>query len=187
MATYVIQSWHAAEQPDENGNYVLITGRKEGFISWCLTMFGIDPKTTIKVSDTCIEFSSSSLSGSVRRIIPMSGVCSMIYGYHKPWQEAIGIFFVASWLVSALMSAMMSPGIFMVVCSVLASFVIAIIYYVLKQKLTMGFIENSGAIAHIEFKPSVIEGQKIGESDAGFVCRVTQFLIESHQRKMSGH
>jgi len=184
MATYVIESWHAAEKPDQNGDFVVITGRKEGFISWCLTLFGIDPKTTIKVSNTRIEFLSASMAGNIRRIIPLNGVCSMLYGFHKPWAESVGIFFTLAWLVGAL-GATLGLGALSAVCGLMAGFIGAIIYYVLNQKLTLGFIENSGVMAHLEFKPSVIEGQQIGEADAGYVCQLTQFLIESHQRKMN--
>ena len=68
---YVIKSWRAGDQPDAHTNFVTVTGRKEGIISYVLAHFGIDPTVSITVSDSRIEFSEASLSGSVRRLIPL--------------------------------------------------------------------------------------------------------------------
>ena len=188
MAAYVIKSWRATDQPDVHSNFVTITGRKEGIISWLLALFRIDPTVSITVSDTRIEFSEASLSGSVRRLIPLPGICSTLYGYHKPWRKAIVVFFLLAWLLTAFSSAIASMGsgdsfsVGGLFIALIVSFGIAILYYFLNRTLTLGFVENSGIVSAIQFKRSVVENQDINEAQAGYVCQVVQALLEARQR-----
>ena len=183
MAAYVIKTWRATDQPDVHNNFVTITGRKEGIISWLLALFRIDPTVSITVSDTRIEFSQASLSGSVRRLIPLPGICSTLYGYHKPWRKAIGVFFILTWLLTIFCNLVALPsrntGYFI---ALIVSFGVAILYYFLNRTLTLGFVENSGVISAIQFKRSIVENQDINEAQAGYVCQVVQALLEARQR-----
>ena len=188
MAAYVIKSWRATDQPDVHNNYVTITGRKEGMISWVLALFRIDPTVSITISDTRVEFSEASLSGSVRRLIPLPGICSTLYGYHKPWRKAVVIFFLLTFLVegssNAIKNALSQPHpahdhLFL---ALVVGLVLSVIYYFLNRTLTLGFVENSGVISTIQFKRSVVENQDINEAQAGYVCQVVQALVEARQR-----
>ena len=188
MAAYVIKSWRATDQPDVHNNYVTIIGRKQGTISWLLARFGIDPTVSITVSDTRIEFSEASLSGSVRRLIPLPGVCSTLYGYHKPWRKALGIFIFLAWIIAGFSSALASAGgaehfsfggLFV---AMIVGFVLATLYYFLNRTLTLGFVENSGVVSAIQFKRSIVENQDINEAQAGYVCQLVQALVEARQR-----
>ena len=192
MATYVIKSWRAADQPDVHGNYVTIIGRKQGIISWLLTLFRIDPTVSITASATRIEFSEASLSGTTNRLIPLPGICSTLYGYHKPWKKALSIFIILGWLIAGVASAVASAGVAGDHVSVgglflglLVGLVFAILYYFLNRTLTLGFVENSGVVSAIQFKRSVVENQDINQAQAGYVCQLVQFLVEARQRAVS--
>ena len=176
---YVIKSWRAAEQPDENTHFVTIKGRKEGIISWLLARFEIDPTVTIIVSDTRIEFSETSLSGSTRRLIPLSSVCSSVYGYHKPWKEALGIAALMVWIGFLIAGADLSGVLFF---SILFGALLGIVYFHLNRTLTLGFVEHSGVLSAIQFKRSVVENQDINEAQSRYVCQIVQALIEARQR-----
>lgn len=55
MPIYVIKSWYSSNQPDTDGNYILIEGRQEGLISWLLSVFRIEPTVTIRVTENKVE------------------------------------------------------------------------------------------------------------------------------------
>jgi len=179
---YVIKSWLAGDQPDAHGNFVAIIGRKEGIISWVLARFGIDPTVSITVNDSRIEFAEASLSGSVRRLIPLPSVCSTVYGYHKPWKKAIGLSVFLIWIICSIASAAGNGfsfgGLF---GGILVGAIVALVYFFLNRTLTLGFVENSGVISAIQFKRSVVENEDINEAQAGYVCQVVQSLVEARQ------
>jgi hypothetical protein len=185
MAAYVITSWRASNEPDGQGNYVSLTGRREGIISWLLSILRINPMVSIIVDATRIEFSQVSLSGSLRRVIPLPGVCSTIYGYYKPWKQALGIFVFLVWLITqiAIEASSAAPASGFVAMGflfgLLVGIVCAVIYYFLNRTLTLGFVENSGAVSIIRFKRSVVENQDIDETQAGYVCQLVQSLVDA--------
>lgn len=189
MATLVIKQWVTNNEPiDQEGNYIVISGRESGLFAWFLALVGVDPTTKIKVSFKRIEFQSSSLSGTNSRMIPLQGVCSTYYGYHKPWKKALGIFVVLMVLFISLGSVLAqanatgsSYGLFLF--GTLVSIVIALIYYFLNRTLTFGFIEISGVISGIMFKRSVIENVDVNEQQARAVCELTQSVIEKVQNR----
>lgn len=185
----VIKEWKASQNPvDPAGNYVRITGRRAGVIGWLLALMKVDPVTTIKVDASRVEFSAASLSGTAFRVIPLEGICSTFYGYHKPWTGALVTFFLLTWLLGAL-----AVGVAAAANSrALAGFgpfaamgvaaLAAILQYVLGRTLTLGFVEQSGHASAIQFKRSVIEGVDVDETQARYICEITQYLVESRRR-----
>jgi hypothetical protein len=176
MGALVLKQWSVKNEVDQAGNYVFITGREGGFIAWILALLGVDPTTSIKVSMKRVEFQQSSLAGTSNRMIPLQGVCSTYYGYHKPWKESLGLFVVLTLLFGYFGMTTNSGGI--TVFGMLISIVLAIVYYFLNRTLTLGFVENSGVISGIHFKRSVIENVDVNEKQARLVCELTQTLIE---------
>ena len=151
----------------------LLHEEEGGLISWFLALVGIDPITTIKNSMKRVEFRQSSLAGTSNRMIPLQGVCSIYYGYHKPWKEALGIFVVLAFLFGSVGSAAHSSGV--TVCGTLISIAMALTYYFLNRTLTLGFVENSGVISGIKFKRSVIENTDVNEEQARLVCELIKY------------
>mgnify|MGYP005865692313 CR=1 FL=1 len=190
MSALVIKEWKASNQPiDSDGNYIKIIGRAGGLISWFLALLTVDPTTSIKVAQDRVEFSSASLSGTAHRMIPIGSVCSTYYGYHKPWKAALLLFFLFGFLFNmpgAIASAGNNAGISVMgyLFGIVIAVGIALLYYYLSRTLTLGFVENSGAISAIKFKRSVIENVDVNEGQARYMCEVTQFLIEAAKKPL---
>ena len=183
MAALVLKQWSVKNiVVDKAGNYIVITGREGGLIAWILALLGIDPTTSIKVSMKRVEFKQSSLAGTSNRMIPLQGVCSTYYGYHKPWKEALGIFIVLAFLFGSIGEAAHSSST--TIFGTLISIAIALAYYFLNRTLTLGFVENSGVISGINFKRSIIENIDVNEEQARYVCELTQALIEKVKNRI---
>jgi hypothetical protein len=182
VSALVIKAWKVSEeQPvDAQGNHIAITGREGGLVAWILSKVNIDPTTTIRVGSERLEFSSASLSGTQSRLIPLQGVCSTYYGYHKPWKTAAAISFLSLFLGISVMSSSFFGGLVLM----LAGFGIAALIYFLNRTLTLGFIENSGVVNGIQFKRSVIENIDITQEQARQVCELMQKLIEAKEKRL---
>ena len=180
VVTLVITKWHAVNSPGEDGLFVRISGRREGIVSWLLSVLGIDATTTLTVSSNRIEFEETSLSGKLKRLIPLSCVCSTVYGYNKPWKKALVIGFLVFIIGNALLAALFGePGFFSIALSLILGGGCGFLYLVLNKHFTLGFIEDSGVMSAIQFKRSVIENQDINETQAGYVSQLVQALIEN--------
>jgi hypothetical protein len=153
MAALVLKEWKTSDKPlDKSGNFVVIRGRQPG-----------------------TDF----------KMIPLASVSSTYYGYHKPWAAALGMFFFLLWIIGSLAVALpQSVGgkVFGALFAFVFSAAMAILYYFLKRTLTLGFVEESGIGAGLQFKRSVVEGIEVDEQQARYICEVTQFLIESARR-----
>ena len=121
----VIKKWSASATADANGNYVHISGRESGLISWLFSLVKIDPTTTIEVKDKIVIFTQGSLEGTEKRVIPIGSVCSTYYGYKKPWKEAVALLL--------LLLPVFGLGL-----------IVGPLYYFFNKTLTVGIVENSG-------------------------------------------
>ena len=156
----VIKKWRASDKPEVGGIYVFIEGREEGFFSFLLSIIGIDPTTTLSVSQNHFICEQGSLAGLTRRVIPLRNISSMYYGYTKPWLNA---------MIGGLIFAPFTLGI---------SVIIALFVYWLNKQLEQGVVENSGVVSAIAFKPSVIEGQNIDENDGMRIIKIVSSLLD---------
>ena len=165
---FVIKSWSAASEPDPNGNYVRISGRAGGLISWLLNLLGISPTVSLIVRDDRIIFQKGSLrEGSLNVITPLENTCSTVYAFKRPLLEAVVLGVVLGLLT------FFSFGII--------GIAIAILYYMLNKTLTVGFTDVSGRLHEVPFKRSVIEGQVIDEAEAARVCEIIQRLVDARR------
>jgi hypothetical protein len=183
MTPLVLKEWKTSNKPiDDSGNWIRISGRASGLISWILALLQVDPTTTICISEKRVEFTVASLSGTEHRIIPLASVSSTYYGYHKPWKNALFIFVLFAYfgftLCALLHAAVQGYILGLVICAILA-----LVYYNLNRSLTLGFIEFSGVASAIQFKRSVIENIDVDEKQAKYVSDLTQYLIESAKNK----
>ena len=60
---YVIKEWTARDTPDKDGIYIRITGRKGGFISFVMSLVGIDPTVSLVVDHENVRFKRGSWTG----------------------------------------------------------------------------------------------------------------------------
>ncbi|MBL9133922.1 MAG: hypothetical protein JNG86_22105 [Verrucomicrobiaceae bacterium] len=183
MVTLVITKWRATNTADAtDGCFVVIVGRREGIISWLLSLLGIDATSSVRVSDSRIEFEEASLSGRLKRLIPLNSVCSTLYGYTKPWKKGLliaALLFGACFFLAGAMGDGRSPNVMVLVGGFVVSVLLGILYYHLNKQFTLGFVEDSGVMSAIQFKRSVIENQDINETQAAYVSQLVQVLIEN--------
>ncbi len=183
--TYVIKYWHANNQPDSHGNYVLIQGRRAGPISWLLSLIKIEPNVEMRCTRTHLYFTEGSLQGQVAHVTPMRNNCSISYGYEKPLMAASSMACTAGLVVGVIGAAIASlvlGGIGTViglVAGLVVGPVIGGVFYFLSKAFTLGFSMNSGELRRICFKRSLIERQAIDEADAEYVAQLVQSLIEA--------
>lgn len=112
------------------------------------------------MKDNLIKFTSSSLAGQEKRIIPLGSITSAYYGYEKPWKMAL------------ILTVLLSPIFFI-------GLIIGPLYYFLNKNLTVGVVEASGWTGTFSFKRSIIEGQNINEEEAYKVIEIIRTLIEA--------
>ena len=137
-----------------------IRGRQEGFLSWFLSLVGVDATTTLRIDQQTVFFEAGSLAGFQQRVIPLTSLSSCYFGYTKPWREAIAL--------GILLLPLFGLGL-----------ILGPLYYFLNKKLSLGVIEASGVLNGIEFKRSVIEGQNINEEEGRRVIALVQWLMMS--------
>ena len=140
----------------EDGVYVKIVGRKSGIIDWVLSLIGVDSTTTFEVMRDHIRFTTANFSGAMTTFIPMHSIANTSTGYFKP--------------VLYLIIGIITLPVFFVG-------LIPIIYYFLHKTLMISTQDNSGFATLIAFKPSVIEGLKIGPKDAQKVVGIINKLV----------
>ena len=156
----VIKKWYASDNANENGDFVHLVGREAGLLSWLLSVFKIDPTSEIEIKDNLIKFTSSSLAGQEKRIIPLNSITSAYYGYEKPWKMAL------------VLTVLLMPAFFI-------GLIVGPLYYFLNKNLTVGVVEASGWVGSFSFKKSIIEGQNINEEEAYKVIEIIRSLIEA--------
>lgn len=182
---YVIKYWYANNQPDSDGNYVLIQGRREGLFSWLLSLIKIEPSVEIRVTRNEVRFSEGSFQGRSEGITPMRGICSTLYGFEKPFFKALVLCFVLGSVFTVLGFGLgqgmggTGAGVFLALVGFVVALIIAAVAYFLGKVFTVGFVANSGEICWIRFKKSIIEGQEINEQQAEYVSQLMLHLIES--------
>ena len=165
---FVIKSWTATSQPDIEGNYVNISGRAGGLVSWLLNLVGISPTVSLIVRDDRIIFRKGSLrEGSLNFNTPLENTCSTLYAFRRPFVEAVVLGVILGTLT------FFSFGII--------GIAIAILYYVLNKTLTVGFTDMGGRLHEVPFKRSVIEGKVLDEAEAARVCDIIQHLVDARR------
>lgn len=170
---YVIKSWSASSNPDAHHNYIDISGRAGGLIAWLLNVLGISPTVRFIVSAEKIIFQKGTLEGTLNFLTPLENTCSTFYAFRRPLKESIYLGII---LGAATFFTFGLLGI-----------AIAILYYVLNKKLTVGFTDVGGRLHEIPFKRSVIEGQVIDESQAARVCEIIQHLVDTRRERALLH
>jgi hypothetical protein len=184
-APLVLKSWYASDKPLPDGSFIQITGRRAGIVGFVFALLGIDPVTTLKVTNKRIEFHSSSLTGTSHRITPLGSVSSSYFGYFKPLFSALVIGLILGVIIAFVLGAIMgfdrggAAGMLGGIVGIGLGAVIAFVYYKINQTQTVGFVELSGDNYFIRFKPSVIEGVTVDEAKAKYAAELIQHFIQT--------
>ena len=191
----VVKEWTVREKTGTDTEPpIRIVGRQSGLVPWILTKFGIDPTFYFTVSNSKLEFVSSSIfRGREHRLIPLHNVSSTYYRYKLPFFECIiafcssfvlmALFFSISSLFESLITRFIIVSIGALFCSALAVFVVKLVirYH---RILTIAVAEISGIVSGFSIKKSVIEGIDIDDKKAKIVCDLIESLMDA--KRISG-
>jgi hypothetical protein len=155
----VLKEWRVKDSTGPNDPKIVIIGRQAGLFGFLFSLIGIDPTTAIGVYPGFIAFRQGSWSGQTRHVTPHHHVCSTVFGYTKPWKEAL--------LITCLLAPVFGIGL-----------ILGPLYYFLNKELSIGFTAMSGNSFGIAFKRSVIEGKSIGEEEGMRIAQMIQAEID---------
>ena len=189
MATLVLKKWRLTKvATTTEAMQIEIVGRSSGFISWLLTLCGIDPTTSLFASDEGITFKSTSLAGADLRFIPFDSLSSVSWEIYKPWKTALLILFVAAVIGMGFAGAfihlttgipttspILAPVSFLIGTALAVA--IALVYYKLNRQLAIGFTEIAGPQHGIRFKRSVIENVNVNQEQAEEAYKIIRRLM----------
>jgi len=181
--SYVVTQWKANnEAVDGEGSFVLIKARRAGLLSFILKCLKIEARFALKISCDRVSLSTSSLTSSQERNIPLENVCSTYYGYHRPlWTALFGTMFAMAllgfigWQLGGDNAVLKTNSGLL---GAIVALVVGIIYYMMNKSLTLGFVEMSGEVNAVAVSGSLIEGVSVDEKAAAYVITLTQALID---------
>ena len=184
---YVVKSWQAFPQPNEKGEYIRISGRQEGIISWLLSYVGIDPTVHMSVTADNFHLERRTFWGYSRRTIPIVKICEVRDGFERPWLAPL-IFWILGGICffdtfgSLFGGKVIEAFGILFIASLL--FGIGYLIYIYRRFLVVGVIGSGGLVpATVAFKPSFIEGKSIDADDAEIVGRILQTLVDAKNSK----
>jgi len=174
----VVKKFYADTTPNSAGNYVEIEARQSGLIAWVLSLLQIDPTFFMQVSYNEIVYQATTLAGYRKTLITTGSVSSSFYGYHKPIKEALIIVGLSLFFGYSLgKSDNVLAGLFLV----LIGLIVAVIYYFLNKKLSIGFSEINGDDYGLLLKRSVIENTEINEEQMKFVADIISTVLRENR------
>ena len=158
----VVQKLEAHELATSEAPCLLeLSGRQQGFFSFRLTLVGLSPVTSFRLTPVEVCCNSTSLFGRRNQAIPLRAISSVDAGVRKP----ISYLFVAcSFLFIGLFG---SPGVLwrqgffpflgtLLVCGIFAALFAWL--YTINKTFFISIFKNGGPPLTLAFKPNVIEG-----------------------------
>jgi hypothetical protein len=177
----VPKQWYANATPNERNNYVEIWARKSGLIAWFLALIKVDPTYFMSVCHKQVVYQASSLTGYQKIIVPLDSVSSSFFGYHKPWKSSFAIFLIATALGSLVIDTSRSTTAGML--TMLAGFVIAVLYYFFNKELLIGITDNTGTRYALILKRAVLGNQEINEQQMELVTKIVINAIAAQKAR----
>lgn len=188
---WVVKTWEASPRPNEKGEYVRITGRQEGIISFVMSYFGIDPTVNITVTEKNYRLETRTFWGYAKRTIPIARISEVQDGFARAWLAPIIFWVIGLLVVSGAFPTLFGNGgvvgAFGMLFIAAIFFGIGYLIYHLSRFLVIGVVGFGGSskdawganrAAAIAFKPSFIEGQKIDADAAERVGIIIQALVD---------
>ena len=174
-ATLVLRNFKITESALAGDTLVEIVGRSSGFKAWLLTVMGLSPETTFKVSRTEVSYKGSSLSGETHQIVPLPSVASTHCGYTKSiFSLILGIIIILGGLLigtentSILLLGLVIGGLY-------------INSYWLSKKIIIKIETSGGLMMGIAFKRSVIENVPVNMEQALKVIKIVNEQVVKSQ------
>lgn len=148
----------------ESDTYITIETRESGIINFILNLVGLDPSYHMKCNNDSVDYESSSLSGSVKQILPLSAITEVTTGIHKPIKLlfAAAFFLLLTMICIVISIAQDGSGFTALAVIALVATVFCIVKYVLNKQILFA-VKNGGDgyAAAISCLPAVIAGERI--------------------------
>ena len=137
-----------------SGANVWIEARQPGIVSFLLTLVGLDPNSSLRVTRGSISFQNSSVFGMNQVSTPLANIGAFVGGYKKPFWALVfsGLMMFTGLPLAFTEDGSGLGGLFIVFA------LIGLIYYYLQKTMFMGFETSGGGTYGFAFKASVLEG-----------------------------
>jgi len=158
-AVLVLNEFKLNQDEDE---FLKIVGRASGFLGWVLSLFGIDPVTSLTCNRKMVKFEEAAIRFGKNTVnIPLASVAAVATGIYKPFIYLVfGVLLILGGIIFTIISR--SFVIFFIGAII---GIIFIIFYKLKKTMMFSiYCGGDKPIAIICMKKSIIEGQNIDES-----------------------
>ena len=150
---------------------VRIVARKEGLLSWLLSLMGIDSTYTLRVYADRIESLEGSLSGQLKTVVPLTQIDTYVSGFTKPIKAIIvGVILIL--LVVFVLCIFGNIGFVSQIMLVAA--IACLIEYFTKKCLMINFTTVGANDILFLFKRPVVEGINVDETFAERVCEIVK-------------
>ena len=156
-----------------SGAHVWIEARQKGIFNFLLTLIGLDPTTTLKVSRGSISFQSSSVFGSSQISTPLPNIGAFLGGYKKPF---FSLLFGVIFSLIGLLTTLAGEALGMLFVIVGLGF---LLHYYLQKTMFIGFETSGGATYGFAFKASLIEGVNVNIDRVSSTIDYVNSLISS--------
>jgi hypothetical protein len=137
-----------------SGANVWIEARQPGLVSFLLTLVGLDPNSSLRVTRGSISFQNSSVFGMNQVSTPLANIGAFVGGYKKPFWALVfsGLMFFLGLSLAFTEDGGVLFGIFAFLA------LVGLVYYYLQKTMFMGFETSGGGTYGFAFKASVLEG-----------------------------
>ena len=161
-----------------SGANVLIEARQAGLVSFLLTLIGLDPNSTLKVTRGSISFRTSSVFGSSQVSTPLPNIGAFVGGYKKPFLALLLFVMCFSFaIVLFILSLIEGEGFAHWLLLVLS--LIFLVFYYLNKVMFIGFETSGGGTHGFAFKASILEGVSVNISRVEATIDYVNSLISS--------
>jgi hypothetical protein len=176
----VLREWLCTEYPADD-IYVRIVGREAGLVSYVLTAMGVEAESRLLVDGKCVAFETRGVFGYVRHVVPTTSVASAHAGYFRPvlYLFVAGIAGLLA-LDGALQRQLEGAALYVFILMLLAAGLV--LAYALSKKVAIALESFGGQKLGLTFKPSVIEGVRVGLPETLRALGIIEGLVTEAQR-----
>ena len=148
------------DETGASGAHVLIEAREAGLINFILTLIGLDPNSSLKVTRGSISFRTSSVFGSSQVSTPLPNIGAFVGGYKKPFLALVlsAITLISGFFFFLLIGVFYGDLGLIFTLTMWVISLVSLIYYLLNKVMFIGFETSGGGTYGFAFKASVIEG-----------------------------
>lgn len=141
------------DETGTSGANVWIEARQPGITSFLLTVVGLDPNSSLRVTRGSISFQNSSVFGMNQVSTPLANVGAFVGGYKKPFWALV--FSLMMFLLGLIVGSEFGATAFTFFIFLTLA---GLVYYYLQKTMFMGFETSGGGTYGFAFKASVLEG-----------------------------